>query len=242
MSSGERKSSMLGEWFSLLVDMLFVPTCACCGGSLERGEHTICVTCRYDMPITNFAERATNAMVDLMAARIDFESASALMYFRIGGDYQKLIHRMKYGGRDDIARVLGEIYGQILSRSELYREIEVVVPVPLHWSKRMQRGYNQSAEFARGIACALGVAYECRAVRRVRRTKTQARMNDSKKRVKNVDGAFRVVRPELIENRVVLLVDDVVTTGATLEACAEAINRRLPCVKLNLGAIAFVGS
>ncbi len=239
--SNNRSNGVLGLWFKSLVELLFPSVCACCSKLLDDGEHTICLTCRYDMPITHFVERHNNPMVELMAGRVNFDKASSLMFFRKDNHYRKLIHRMKYGGRDDLGRVLGEIYGKMLLDSGLYDDIEVVVPVPLHWTKRMKRGYNQSYEFARGIAASLGVECEYRAVKRIRATKTQAKLKKSIDRIENVEGAFSVVRPDLLRGRCVMLVDDVVTTGNTLCACAEVLNRSLEHQKINFGTIAIVG-
>lgn len=231
---------MIIDTVKALADITFVPLCVCCGGVLTDGESTLCTICRYDMPLTYYPSMRQNFVVDLLAGRVNFVNASALMFFRRGSDYRSLIHRMKYGGRSDVARVLGELYGRQLRESGFYDGVELIVPVPLHWSRMIRRGYNQSNEFAQGIAVALGVAVESRALRRTRRTHIQARMSGVEQRAANVCGAFEVRRPELIDGREVLLVDDVITTGATLEACAEAINGSLPEVKLNLGAIAVV--
>lgn len=231
---------MVVDLIESLRDIAFPPLCACCGELLSDGEVALCTTCRYDMPLTYYHSMKQNYVVDLLAGRIDFENASALMYFRRGSDYRKLIHRMKYGGRSDVACVLGEIYGRYLRESHLYDGVELVVPVPLHWTRLIRRGYNQSSEFARGIARSLGVQIESRTLARVRRTSMQARMSDHEKRAANVHNAFAVRRPELIDGRKLLLVDDVITTGATLEACAQVINLTLPSTKLNIGAIAVV--
>lgn len=231
---------MVVDLIESLRDIAFPPLCACCGELLGDGEVALCTTCRYDMPLTYYHSMKQNYVVDLLAGRAAFENASALMYFRRGSDFRKLIHRMKYGGRSDVACVLGEIYGRYLRESKLYEEVELVVPIPLHWTRLVRRGYNQSAEFARGIAKSLGAQVESRAIARTRRTSMQAKMSDHEKRAANVHGAFAVRRPELIDGRKVLLVDDVITTGATLEACADAINRSLPEVRLSIGAIAVV--
>ncbi|MFR9546503.1 MAG: ComF family protein [Rikenellaceae bacterium] len=238
----QEQKSLIAEFFRGVIDMIFPRICACCNEPLEELEHTICTKCRLDMPMTNFALRRDNAMVELMAARVDFDRASALMFFRQQSHYQDLLHRMKYSGRDDIARVLGEIYGLILFESGNYSDVDIVVPVPLHWSKIAKRGYNQSEEFAKGIAKSMGIRCMGRAIRRTRATRTQARLKGKEHRVENVNNAFSIrnrYKREL-DGKVLLLVDDIVTTGATLESTAYAINQELPNSKLHLGAIAIV--
>lgn len=214
--------------------------CACCGAPLLEEEHMICTKCRYDMPITGYYNRKDNPVVDIFAGRAMFETASALMFFRKGSHYQAVLHRMKYSGRRDIGRMLGRIYGRYLAESGLYSEVELVVPVPLHFTKFIKRGYNQSREFADGIAEELGAKVEARAIKRAKKTKTQALLRTKEHRANNVEGAFVVRNKEKLENKKVLLVDDIVTTGATLEACADAINRTVPSARLYLGSIAVV--
>lgn len=231
---------MVVEWLKNLFDAIFPERCAVCGGALEQGEETICTSCRWDMPLTDYWSAHENFVVERLAGRVPFEQASALMFFRRDSDYRRLIHRMKYGARRDVAVVLGEIYGRYLAQSELYRDVEIIVPVPLHFTKLIKRGYNQSEFFARGIARSMGVAVEAKAVRRVRRTQTQARLKGSAERVRNVQGAFVVIRADRLSGRVVLVVDDVLTTGATIEATALAIIEACPDVRLSLGAIAIV--
>lgn len=231
---------MVVELITSLREVVFPSLCACCGDKLSEGEVTICTRCRYDMPLTYYADRKQNYVVDLLAGRVDFDNASALMFFRRGSDFRALIHRMKYGGRGDVARALGVIYGRYLRESKLYDQIDLIVPVPLHWTRMIRRGYNQSREFAEGIAEAMGAGVEHRAMRRVRRTHVQARMDSVEQRARNVRDAFVVCRPELIDSYRLLVVDDVITTGATLEAAVEAINKRLPETRVSIGAMAVV--
>lgn len=236
-----KRGSIVKDWAESLLSIIFPPQCACCDKALLDYEDTICTVCRYDMPITGYFNRKENYVVNLFAGRALFETASALMYFQRGSDFQKMIHRMKYSSRDDIARVLGEIYGAYLAESPFYEDVDLVVPVPLHFSKKIKRGYNQSSEFARAIAGKLGVECYADGLKRERRTKTQARLKTKENRAVNVEGAFVVNKVDRLAGRNILLVDDVITTGATLEECAVAINKEeLYGTKLYLGAMAVV--
>lgn len=236
----QHSRSLLVEWLTALGELVFVKQCACCGDELLEGEHTMCLNCRFDMPLTGYYNRKNNHVVELLSGRIDFQEASALMFFKHKTGYQTMIHRMKYSGRDDIAFALGETYGALLYKSELYAGVDCVMAVPLHWSKFLKRGYNQSAEFARGVAKSMGVEYVEGVLKRTRRTATQAKLTDKQKRAKNVEGAFAIRHKEKIEGRGVLLLDDVITTGSTLESCADSINKNLPNTQLYIGAIAVV--
>ncbi len=240
MAGAPYSGSLVVGWLRSLGAVIFPRRCVCCSGLLDDNDDTICITCRYDMPLTGYYNRKDNYVVDLFAGRVDFRTASALMYFQYGSDYHSMIHRMKYSGRDDIARVLGSIYGGYLLGSPFYSDIDMVAPVPLHFTKKIKRGYNQSSEFARGIASVLGVECCENFLKSQRRTRTQARLSSKEHRARNVKDAFRVLHPERCLGKRVLLVDDVITTGATLEACAKALNSQVPDVKLYLGAIAVV--
>ena len=231
---------MIREWWSALLDALFPPLCAACGERLDEGEVVFCTRCRWDMPLTQHWNLLDNVAARRMAGRLPFEQASALLFFSHLDRYRAAIHRMKYGGRRDVARSLGLLYGGFLRESLLYRGVDAVVGVPLHASKRIKRGYNQSEEFGRAVAEAMGVEYVGGALVRVRATRTQARVGDAQERERNVSGAFRLKRAERVAGRHVLLVDDVLTTGATLEAAGLALVEGAPTVRLSLGAIALV--
>lgn len=194
------------------------------------------------MPLTSYWNHHENYVVELFAARFPFKEASALMFFRRDSDFRSMIHRMKYASRPDIAVSMGEVYGRYLRASALYSDVQVVVPVPLHWTKRMKRGYNQSEQFAFGIALSMGVSVESGAVQRCRKTRTQAHLRDNQQRADNVEDAFVVRCPEKLRGLRILVVDDVITTGATIEACAEAIVRADVGTTINIGALAVVRS
>lgn len=233
---------MIRAWWRVWVDALFPPLCVVCGDRLEQGEEVFCTHCRWDLPLTDYWNRLDNTFARRMAGRVPFEQASALLFFSHQGGYRQMIHRMKYGGRRDVARCLGLLYGGYLKQSLLYRSVDGVVGVPLHALKRIKRGYNQSQEFGRGVAEGLGVEYVSGVLVRIRSTRTQARMEDVEAREKNVRGAFSIKHADRAAGRHLLLVDDVFTTGATLEAAALALVNGVAGIRLSLGAIAMVGS
>lgn len=227
------------QWLRGFAELIYPKLCAVCGGALVEGEKTMCTTCRWDMPLTDYWVMPDNYVCELLAGRVDYRHASALMFFSKGSDYQAMIHRMKYANRRDIAVAMGEVYGHFLASSPLYKDVEVLVPVPLHWTKRISRGYNQAELLCDGMARSMGISVQTKALRRVRRTQTQARKRDKQERWHNVDGAFCVVRPELLQGKGVMLVDDVLTTGATTEAASRALSAS-PISGLWVGALAVV--
>lgn len=224
-----------------LADQLFPAICPVCGEALGRGERTVCLRCRWDMPLTDYWMVESNpAFVMLERGIPELYHASALLFFRYESGYRAMIHALKYSGRRDIALAMGEMFGRELRESRLYDPVDVLVPVPLHWTKRMQRGYNQAEEICAGLARSMGIPSDFHALKRIRRTQTQALHRDADARRRNVEGAFRLCRPERLRGKHILLVDDVLTTGATLTACAAAIRGALPDARISVAALATV--
>lgn len=221
------------------ISRLFYPNlCVACSRELSEGESQICTYCRWDMPFTDYHLEAENYVTELFAARIPFVNACSLLFFRSGSNnFRSMIHRMKYSSRRDIAYLMGEIFGATLRQSPLYDDVELLVPIPLHWTKRILRGYNQSEELCRGMSVAMGIPCEFRVVRRNRITKQQARRNRGD-RWANVSGAFSLRGSHTLNEKHILLVDDVLTSGATIESCGAAIIRQCPDVRLSIATLA----
>ena len=165
------------------------------------------------------------------------QHASALFWYVEGSPWREAVHRFKYSGRWLSAYRFGRWYGALMRESGLYADVDVVVPVPLHWARRMWRGYNQSEYIARGIARELGVEVDTRSVKRHRYNQSQTRQHPIR-RWENVEGIFRVSRTERLRGKHILLVDDVFTTGATIFSLGETILRALPDVRLSVAVLA----
>jgi ComF family protein len=203
--------------------LLLPDLCAGCTQPLVPGETVLCVGCAMQLPLTGFHNDMDNEAARRFAGRVAFERATAFAYFTAGGMMQHLLHGLKYSGRQAIGTALGESFGEALLHTGWIGGVDAVVPVPLHPEKEAARGFNQSAVIAAGLAEAAGKPCFPRALLRTRATETQTHKN-REERVANVAGAFAVREPALLAGKHLLLTDDVLTTGATLEAAATALH------------------
>ncbi|WP_418983506.1 ComF family protein [Alistipes sp.] len=228
--------SILSEWLRDLRALLFPERCAVCGEPLARGERFVCTLCRTTAPLTGYWRETDNPVAERCRDLLPVHRASAFLFFVRGSGWRRLIHAFKYRGRWRAALAMGRWYGRCLRESGLYDDVQTVVPVPLHFRKRCRRGYNQAEYIAEGIAAELGARVDRKSVRRCRNTASQA-LKPRRERAANVEEAFEVRRPERLAGHV-LLVDDVMTTGSTLLACAGAMLRAAPGCRVSVAALA----
>ncbi len=219
------------------VSLLFPELCAACRESLVANEQLICTDCRYNLPYTNFHLQPDNIVARQFWGKIKLEGAYALYYFTKGGKIQNLMHQFKYNGMQQIGNLLGSIAGDQLSKNELFNTVDYIIPVPLHKKRMRERGYNQSACFAEGLATKLNAIVEENNL--VREVATETQTHKSRfARFENMQEVFTIKNPERLINKHVLLVDDVVTTGSTLEACGIRL-LEIEGLKLSIATIAY---
>ena len=219
------------------VSLLFPQLCPACGVSLMAGEHIICTDCRFTLPFTNFHLQPDNIVAKQFWGKLDLEAAYALYFFAKGGKVQNLMHHFKYKGMPEIGVLLGNIAGEQLAKNDIFRTAEVIIPVPLHKKRLKERGYNQSACFAEGLADKLHAVVEIDNLVRVKSTETQTHKSRFS-RFENMQEVFQVKYPEKLQGKHILLVDDVVTTGSTLEACGAQL-MKISGVRLSIATIAY---
>lgn len=214
--------SIRSEILRDFVSLFFPWPCLACGESLLKGEITICTNCLLELPETDHHLHADNPLLHRLSYRIPIRYGMACYRFTKNGRIQSLLHALKYKGHHEIGTQLGRVYGDKLLAVGMYSQFDLIIPVPLHISRKRKRGYNQSAKFAEGLAEKLMVPFSELAITRMHKTETQTKKSRAS-RWENIANVFSVSLPELITDRSILLVDDVITTGATLEACARAL-------------------
>lgn len=219
------------------VSLLFPELCAACRESLVANEHLICTGCLYGLPFTNFHLQPDNIVARQFWGKIPLEAAYAMCYFTKGGKIQNLMHQFKYKGIKEIGNLLGSLTGDQLIKSEVFNTVDMIVPVPLHKKRMRQRGYNQSACFAEGLAQKLNATVEVDNLVRVIATETQTHRSRFA-RFENMQEVFVINDPERLTGKHILLVDDIVTTGSTLEACGAQL-LKVPGLKLSIATIAY---
>ncbi len=201
-----------------MLNLLFPKVCVCCKEQLFTGEEVICSQCIHSLPIAAFHRTGNNLLKDKFYGRFLVNEATALVYFQKRGVTQELLHNLKYRGKKEISNFFGKWLGAELAESEAYKNIEMVIPVPLHKQKLKKRGYNQVEGFGKEIASALNIPYRDDILVKISKSGSQV----FKTRVLRfeTEEMFSIQNLDEIKNKHVLLVDDIITTGATLEKCA----------------------
>ena len=220
-----------------LVNLFFPKVCYACHNALGDNEDTICVDCRNDLPVTNFHFNNDESVKKVLYGRAKVEHGTALFRFEKKGPVQQLIHGLKYKGYENIGFVLGNWLGGELKEVEAYNAINIVIPVPLHDKKFKKRGYNQVAKFGQQIAKAINADYKDDVLVKITNTKSQTTKGRFT-RWTNSDELFALKNMEAIDNKHILLVDDIITTGATLEACVNVLNQ-VKNIKISIATMAI---
>jgi len=202
--------------------LLFPECCNACGTQLFYGEKSVCIKCLYDLPYTDFHLYPDNPAAKLFWGRIQCHEVMALLYFKKGTKAQNLIHHLKYKGQTDVGFMLGRMIGEKLLSTGSYQKTDLIIPVPLHRKKENSRGYNQSKCIADGVARVLQLPVVTGLLTRQKNTVTQTKKSRYN-RFENMQSVFEIRQPCALENQHVLLIDDVITTGATLEACGKIL-------------------
>jgi ComF family protein len=228
--------SYLYDLWDDFISLLFPRLCYACGNHLLRNENLICTDCYVSIPRTNYHFKNDNPVAQLFWGRCKIEKAAAFSYYNKGSRIRKLIHNLKYKGIREIGYEMGRIYALSLRSAGFTDDIDIIIPVPLHPSKQRRRGFNQSECISAGIGDVTGLPVDIKSVRRISVSDTQTRKSRYDRWI-NVEGIFDVANPELFKGKHILLVDDVITTGSTIESCAGEL-LKIDDVKVSVIAIA----
>ena len=213
-------TTTLGLWVESIGDLFVMRSCLGCHTPLTRQEPFICLDCQEGLePTQAHLSPADNEVYRRIAGKVPIRHAVGMAYFDKGGTLQHILQSLKYSGNAELGVWLGKLYGRKLRSSIVVEEQPTLVPVPLHPRKFRKRGYNQAERISEGLAAMLHLPVEPHWLHRVKFTKTQTRMSGHR-RYKNVENAFRWEGPPEAD---ILLVDDVMTTGATLESCIRSM-------------------
>jgi ComF family protein len=227
-------SDILDDFLSLL----FPRTCCGCGAALVRNESVICTACFIEIPRTNYHLEKDNPVAMLFWGRCRVEKAAAFSYYTRGSRIRRIIHRLKYDGQKEAGILIARVYAASLLDSGFFTGIDLIIPVPLHPSKKRKRGFNQCDVICSGISEISGLPVDNTLLLRVSSSDTQTRKSRFE-RWMNVEGIFSVVNSEGLKDKHVLLVDDVITTGSTIESC---VNELLTVEGVSVSVIALAAA
>lgn len=230
----KRLAKIINEIHNILLPMV----CFGCNAQLSRGESVLCTVCRHELPLTEYNFTDENPVDRIFYGRIPIEKAASFVFFAKNGIVKNLLHNLKYKNQECIGTFLGDWYGAVLEKEKGLKSIDIVIPVPMHPKKERKRGYNQVTSFAQQIATAIGATYRDDILLKKINTKTQTK-KDRQLRWENTKDVFTLNQASLHGFTHVLLVDDVITTGATMEACAKTL-LQIKGLKVSLLSMAVV--
>lgn len=220
-----------------VLDLLFPKYCIACEQLISTEAGLLCLSCKHSLPYTDMETMSENAAQIRMLTRLPVKFAASLLYFIDSGQVRVMLHQLKYHNRPDIGVYLGMLLAQKFAEQDWFRSIDAIIPIPLHPVKKAKRGYNQAECIAEGIAHYSGKPVLRKAVIRTRNTSSQTDKS-RKERTDNVANAFQLRCRKQIEGRHILLVDDVLTTGATLASCGKSILDTANCT-LSIATVAI---
>ena len=226
------------QWLLDLAGLVYPSLCMACHQHIPLGKQHICFSCYYRLPRTNYHEINDNPIVERFWGRVPILWGTSYLHFSKQGRVQELVHQLKYERKPEIGIALGEMLAKDLLGTRFER-VDAIVPVPLHPSKLWERGYNQAAKFGEGLATVLNKPMWEHGLLKANATKTQTKKSRME-RFGNVGETFAIGMPEQLAGKHILLVDDVITTGATIEACALKI-LGIPDTLVSVASIAVAG-
>ncbi len=222
--------------FADAMQLFFPHNCMGCGSDVLSKDSMLCLRCNSSLPYTGYESIENNPIENIFRGRVTIKEAASTFYFSKGHLVQHLIHQLKYKGNKDVGQYLGALMGKTLLQSNRFSNIEYLVPLPLYADKEFKRGFNQSTVICNGMSDTMQIPVMNNNVIRQRYTDTQTKKHRAE-RWENVEGSFAIKDPAKLHGKNVLLVDDVITTGATLEACAQCL-QQVPGINISFATLA----
>ena len=219
-----------------LSQIFFPHICPGCASDLINSSQLLCLRCISDLPLTDFSSHRCNPIEKIFRGRVAIVNATSILYFTKGSGLQHLLHQLKYNGRKEIGVFFGEMMGNLLIDSGLYADVDALVPLPLFSAREKKRGYNQAKVICNGISAVMQIPCVDDIIIRKSSTETQTHKNRIE-RWQNIEGKFALIDPLRLKNMHVLLVDDIITTGATLESCAAELIAN--GIKVSIATLAY---
>ena len=220
-----------------LLQIFFPRNCCCCGKELVGDEQMICLECLAHLPFTNYSRIPNNATEQCFMGRFPFEAATSFLRFSQGNSTQQILHQIKYYDNYPMAKTFGKMMGEDLCDSHRFDNVDLLIPVPLHHKKEWQRGYNQSLLLCQAIAEEFPRPISTQTLYRITHTESQTSKN-REQRMENLQQVFRLRDSKRIEGKHILLIDDVITTGATTSECCKEL-LKAPGVKISIASLAI---
>lgn len=233
----KNNNSRLQIWWKSLCDTLFPRQCPVCGRRLALTESHVCATCLYRLPLVPCSDPADNVVTKAFEGFMPIEKATAMFYYHHESPYRKILFSLKYEGNPQIGREFGRMWARRLMSQHFFDGIDLLIPLPLANKRKRQRGYNQSEWIAKGITDITGIPVETDIVRRTVSNPTQTHLNKTDRYV-NVEGIFQLSHAERLRGKHILLIDDVMTTGATLISCGRTLLAQAEDTRISIFVLA----
>lgn len=217
---------------------IFYPeTCIRCYTNLLNNELVLCTSCNYELPLLQISNLEKNQVIDIFYGRLPIKKATSFLAYQKGNITQNLIHNLKYKNQENIGTFIGKWFGNSLKNTEGFSDVDYIIPVPLHTTKLKKRGYNQVTKFGEALCTELNIPFNTTILKRVSTSKTQT-LKNRLERFLNTETRFKLTDESFFENKHILLIDDVITTGATLEACCNEL-LKTKNITISIATMAF---
>jgi ComF family protein len=220
-----------------LLHLLYPNTCAACGRTLTQQEQVLCLLCEYELPQTNYHQDRDNPVMKKFWGKLPLQHAASLYNFSKHSEVQQLVHHLKYSNWGEIGIFLGKLYARKLKDTD-FAKADLIMPVPLHPNKLAKRGYNQSEMFGQGLSEVLKIPLDTHTLTREVNNESQTKKSRIARWL-NTKTSFVLNNPDAIAHKHILLVDDVITTGATIQGCTQKI-MAIPGIRISVLSIADV--